>query len=129
MEKLHFTSRVLGKKAAQRLENLEVMQTIRSESAPICGKIFDGLIKPGDAIQVILDDRFIGVATYINLDPVKWHNLDIDDARRGGFDNRFELASALRRAGYRFKDLEEYFFWRCLFSWPENRSYVGVAND
>lgn len=119
MERLHFSTRVLGNKAAQRLENFEVIQTIRSEGSTICQKIFDGLVKPGDAIHVILDEREIGIATYLNIDRVKWQNLDITDAQRGGFDNRFELAYALKRAGYRFKDMEEYFFWRCLFSWPE----------
>ncbi len=127
MEQLHFTTQVLGKKAAQRLENLQVMQTIRSEGATICQKTFNGLLHFGDAIQVLLDDRLIGVATYLNLDPVKWHNLDITDAHHGGFDNRFELASALKRAGYRFKDLEEYFFWRFLFSWPETKELANEA--
>ena len=126
MEQLHFQIKVLGQKAAGRLVNGQVTQTIRAEGATICQKIFDGLVKPGDAIEVVLDCRLVGVATYLNLDPVKWHDLDIEDARRGGFDNRFELASALKRAGYRFKDLEEYFFWRFLFSWPETQE---LANE
>ena len=121
MEQLHFTSRVLGKKATERLEKKEVTQTIRSENHSFIQAIFSVQLKPGEPVQVVLNDRLIGVATYLNLDPVKWHHLDTGDACRGGFDNRFELASALKRAGYRFKDLEEYFFWRCIFSWPEEK--------
>ncbi len=119
MEQLKFNTRVLGKKAAERLVNHQVTQTIRSESASICQRYFNWRLKPADAIEVYLDGHCIGVVTFLNLDPVKWQNLDINDALRGGFDNRFELASALKRAGYRFKDLEEYFFWRLIFFWPE----------
>jgi hypothetical protein len=126
LETLRFTTRVLGSKAAHRLEDFEVTQTIRSRGASICLSYFNGRIKSGDIIKVLLDDRLVGVGTFISLEAVKWHNLDINDARRGGFDNRFELASALRRAGYRFSQLEDYFFYRCLFSWPESEELVKV---
>jgi len=45
--------------------------------------------------------------------------LDIDDARRGGFGNRFELAYALRRDGYRFQPINNYEFYRIQFTWLE----------
>ena len=117
MIKLNFTTRCLGAKAAQRLKDKQVIQTIRSEKSDIVQALTDRTLKLGDTIEVLLDGEQIGMATCLNIDPVKWHNLDIADAQRGGFDNRFELASALKRAGYRFKDMEEYFFWRCLLSW------------
>jgi len=51
------------------------------------------------------------------MDRLKADELSIDDAKRGGFDNRFELAYALKRAGYRFKPLDEYLLYRCHFTW------------
>jgi len=117
MQQLNFTTRVLGKKASQRLKEFRVIQTIRAENGSICQAIFSGLVKPGNNIEIVLDELSVGVATYINLDPVKWHDLDIEDAHRGGFDNRFELASALKRAGYRFMPLGDYSFYRIRFSW------------
>ena len=125
MEQLHFTSHVLGKKATARLEEYQVTQTIRAESSSMVVRastikaIFNDKIEVDDTLQVILDDRLIGLVQHVIIDMVTWDQLDIDDARRGGFDNRFELAYALKRAGYRFMPLEKYRLYRCQFSWVE----------
>ena len=119
MEQLHFTTRVLGNKAASRLEQHELTQTMRSEASSIVLAILGGGLKVSDAMQVILDDRMMGLAELLRMDTVTWGQLDIEDARRGGFDNRFELAHALKRAGYRFMPLDKYQFYRCRFSWLE----------
>jgi hypothetical protein len=120
MEQLRFTTRVLGKKATARLENYEVTQTLRSESSSIVIAILSGGLKVGDMMQVMVDDRMIGLAQHASMETVVWAQLDQDDARRGGFDNRFELAYALKRAGYRFKDLNDYQFYRIQFTWREH---------
>jgi len=117
MERLNFTSRVLWPKATARLKDHKVTQTIRSRSSSIVLAINDQRVKPGEAIQVALDDEFIGYAHFLMMDKVSWGDLGEDDAWRGGFDNRNELANALRRAGYRFKPLDEYTLYRCLFTW------------
>jgi len=62
------------------------------------------------------------------MDAVTWEQLDIDDARRGGFDNRFELAYALKRAGYRFMPLDKYQLYRCQFSWLENNESKRISH-
>ncbi|MBA7716655.1 hypothetical protein ES703_125729 [subsurface metagenome] len=117
IESLRFTTRVLGPKAAHRLEQGEVTQTIRSESSSITQAVLSGKLKPGDLMHVVLNNRLIGLAEYLILDTIIWPDLDIDDARRGGFDNRFQLAYALQRAGYRFMPVDKYQFYRCQFTW------------
>ncbi len=117
MERLNFTRRVLGQKATERLQAHQVTQTIRSGSSSFVLAINDNRIKPDELMQVALDDESIGYAELVGMDRLKAEELDIDDAKRGGFDNRFELFSALRRAGYRFKPLTDYVFYRVQFGW------------
>ena len=118
-EQLHFTTRVLGPVAAFRLEKRQVTQTLRSESSSITNAILLGRVSAGDRLEVLLDSRLVGNVELLSMDVVTWEALDIDDARRGGFGNRFELAYALRRAGYRFKPLNQYEFFRIQFTWLE----------
>jgi hypothetical protein len=40
-----------------------------------------------------------------------------EDAQRGGFNTLKELKSALKRAGYRFKPVTNYAFYKVQFSW------------
>ena len=54
------------------------------------------------------------------MERISWEQLTQEDARGGGFDNRFELAYALKRAGYRFKPLGEYTLYRCHFAWLDS---------
>jgi len=117
MGQLNFLTRILGKKAASRLKDRQVFQTIRSGVSSFVLAIEDSKIKPGDLIPVTLDHEFIGYAKYIAMDRVHSDDLTIDDAHRGGFDNRFELFYALRRAGYRFQPLDQYEFHRCQITW------------
>jgi len=118
-EQLHFTTRVLGPAAAYRLEKRQVTQTLRSESDSITNAILNGRVSAGERLEVLLDSRLVGNVELLSMDVVTWEALDIDDARRGGFGNRFELAYALRRAGYRFKPLNQYEFFRIQFTWLE----------
>jgi predicted DNA-binding protein YlxM (UPF0122 family) len=68
-------------------------------------------------MEVMLDKRPIGLATYIAMDVVNWEYLNLDDARRGGFDTLDDLGQALKRAGYRFRPLHNYRFYRLQFTW------------
>lgn len=120
MERLRFITRVLGKKATARLESYEVTKTLRSRSSSIVITILSDQLKVGDMMQVVLDDRIIGLAQHVFMEAVVWGQLDQDDARRGGFDNHLELAYALKRAGFRFKNLNEYEFYRIQFTWQED---------
>ena len=118
-EKIHFTTRVLGAAAAYKLEKRQVTQTLRSESDTVTDAILNGRISAGDRLEVLLDSRLVGCVELVSMDAVTWEALDIDDARRGGFGNRFELAYALRRAGYRFQPINSYEFYRIQFRWLE----------
>jgi len=119
MERLHFTTRVLGPAAAYRLELRQVTQTLRSESDSTANAILNGRVSAGDRLEVVLDSRLVGNVELVSMDVVTWEALDIDDARRGGFGNRFELAYALQRAGFRFMPLNQYELYRIQFTWLE----------
>ena len=117
--RLHFSTRVLGPAAAYRLENRQVTQTLRSESDTVANAIILGRVSAGDRLEVLLDSRLVGNVELVSMDVITWEALDIDDARRGGFGNRFELAYALQRAGFRFMPLNKYELYRIQFTWLE----------
>ncbi|MBA7588253.1 hypothetical protein ES708_30307 [subsurface metagenome] len=118
-ERLHFTTRVLGPAAAYRLEQRQVTQTLRSESDSIINAILNGRVSTGDRLEVLLDSILVGHAELVSMDVVTWEALDIDDAHRGGFDTLPDLEQALERAGYRFKPMDDYHFYRIQFTWLE----------
>ncbi|MBA7556028.1 hypothetical protein ES705_48723 [subsurface metagenome] len=118
-ERLHFTTRVLGPAAAYRLEQRQVTQTLRSESDSVTNAILNGRVSAGDRLEVVLDSRLVGQAELVSMDAITWEALGIDDARRGGFANLFELAYALQRAGFRFMPLNQYELYRIQFTWLE----------
>ncbi|GAH42189.1 unnamed protein product [marine sediment metagenome] len=119
LEQIRFTTRVLGPAAAYRLEQRQVVQTLRSESDTIANAFLLGRISAGDRLKVFLDRIFVGHAELVSMDAVTWEALASRDARRGGFNNRFELAYALQRAGFRFMPLNDYQLYRIQFTWLE----------
>jgi len=118
-DQIRFTTRVLGPAAAYKLEKHLVTQTLRSKSSVVANAILLGRVSAGNRLEVLLDSRLVGNVELISMYAVTWEALDIDDAHRGGFSNRFELAYALRRSGYRFKSLDQYELFRIQFSWLE----------
>ena len=119
LEQIRFTTRVLGPAAAFRLEKRQVTQTLRSESDSVTNAILNGRVSAGDRLDVLLDSRLVGRVELVSMDAVTWKDLDVDDARRGGFANLFELAYALQRAGFRFMPLNQYELYRIQFTWLE----------
>ena len=118
-EQIRFSTHVLGPAAAFRLEKRQVTQTLRAESGSITNAIINGRVSAGDKLKVTLDTIIVGHAELISMDVVSLDTLTIEDARRGGFDSISDLAFALKRAGYRFKPLNEYQFYRIQFTWLE----------
>jgi hypothetical protein len=114
---LNFSTQVLGEKAADHLQKHNVKQTIRSQGASIISEVIFNRLKIGDPIEVALDGNPVGTVKLASIDRVTWPKLTEDDASRGGFDTLAELRSALLRAGYRFKSLETYQFYRVQFQW------------
>ena len=123
-EQLHFTTRVLGPVAAFRLErgrisSIAITQTLRSASSIITDSIVQGRVSVGDRLEVLLDSRLVGHAELISMDAIIWEYINLDDAKRGGFDRLADLELALKRAGYRFKPLSQYELFRIQFRWLE----------
>jgi len=118
-EQIRFTTRVLGPVAAHRLEKHQVTQTLRSDSNSITEAIIRGRVSAGDKLEVALDGILVGHVELVSMDAVTWGALGIDDARRGGFDTMDDLEAALKRAGYRFKPLNQYELYRIQFTWLE----------
>ncbi len=119
LEQLRFTTRVLGPLAALRLERHQVTQTLRAESNPITESILRGRVSTGDRLEVFLDRILVGNVELVSMDAVTWEALSVDDAHRGGFDTLADLEQALKRAGYRFKPLNQYELYRIQFAWLE----------
>ncbi len=119
MEELRFSTRVLGPAAAFRLEQHRVTQTLRSKGDIITNAVLLGRVSAGDRLEVFLDGILVGKVKLVSWDAITWEALSIDDAHRGGFDTLPDLKQALERAGYRFKPLNEYEFYRIQFTWLE----------
>ena len=128
MESIEFTTRVLGPLATVRLENNEITQTLRSPSDTVSKAFLGGRLKIGDQIRIILDQRMIGMAYLYFVDMIDWQGLDENDARRGGFDTKEDLLSALQRAGYRFLPMEIYRFYRIQFTWLKADEAEGYSS-
>ena len=122
MLRINFTTHILGPLATLRLRHEKVTQTLRARDSLITEAILSGEVKVGDQIRIALNNRILGIAKLSIFDRVSWAELDIDDAHRGGFDSLPELVLALKRAGYRFKSLDGYTFYRMQFQWLEKVS-------
>jgi len=118
-EQIRFTTRVLGPAAAYRLEKRQVNQTLRAESGSITNAILLGQVSAGDRLEVLLDSRLVGNVELVSMEVVTWEALGVNDAQRGGFDTLADLEQALKRAGYRFKPLNDYQLYRIQFTWLE----------
>lgn len=118
LKELVFTQRVLGEKASDRLQKHLVTQTLRSKS-PLMGLSVPVYLRyPSSRLhQSVADMVLMGNVNLKSVDRVKWSDLTFEDPHRGGFDDMEELATALKRAGFRFKPLSEYSFYRIRFSW------------
>jgi len=112
---LHFTTRILGPGASQRLRKHGITQTIRSDR-----EIRD--LSIGDEVSVTLDNYLVGKARIVYIDKVRLGDLDKGDALRGGFVTVEELRSALTKAGFRFLPLERYVANRVQFEWLASTS-------
>lgn len=118
-KELVFTRRVLGPQATDRLEKHLVTQTLRSAPEDWMQSDWTMLLVKGEPVPVRIRypgnaSNALGDVNLKSVERVKWSDLTLEDPHRGGFDDLGELASALRRAGFRFKPLEEYSFFRGL---------------
>lgn len=125
MHQLKFTTKVLGTLAALRLEKHEVTQTLRSESHEITQAVINGKLSVDNELEILLDDKSLGRAIYVACTATHWEALDETDVERGGFDTLEDLKSALLRAGYRFRPMDEYLLYRHIFTWIEESHDVA----
>ena len=114
---IRFSSRVLGKNATMNLKAHKVYQTIRSHfSLPV-----DQDKVLSDPLPIYLDDQLIGHAQVYHIKLISLADLHYNDVIAGGFRNYDELISALKRAGYRFKKIEDYKAYIVRFIWTEKK--------
>ena len=125
MQTINFSTHVLGLLATMRLKREEVIQTLQAKDSSIAEAILSGKVKVGDQVRITLNIPILGIAKLSVCDRVRWDALDIDDAHRGGFDSLQELGLSLKRAGYRFKSLDGYTFYRIQFRW---RAFIPEPN-
>ncbi len=117
MFSLNFTRKVLGPEASLKLERHEVTQTIRAGTNDIIKAIKNGELRAGDELGIALDGENVGFAYLAGCQLVAAVDLASEDAERGGFDSLEKLGAVLKRAGYRFKPLMDYTFYRVQFGW------------
>lgn len=117
MFRLNFTTKVIGEDGAEKVRRHDITQTLRSPRDDIVAALLNSTLKIGDQMEVALDGEVIGKAYTVLIDRINWDGLTLDDATRGGFSNKNELYAALKRAGYRFLDIDKYLFYRVLFTW------------
>ena len=102
---LNFSSRVPGKNASEELRASRITQTVRSFKE--ASKFFSSR---GSVVRVTLDGEEIGRARITDISKkIKLTELEQFDAEIGGFSSVKELQNALKRAGFRFKALYEYY--------------------
>jgi hypothetical protein len=121
MFRLNFTSKVLGEIAAQRLRERGITQTLRSPSSGIVGELINNRLSVGSAVEVALDGEPVGEAVLTWCDRLYGDRISIDDAKLGGFGTIAEFEKCLKRAGYRFKSIDKYNFYRIRFRWAEGK--------
>lgn len=107
---LEFSTSVLGEEAAQRLKDYKVTQTIRSRKS--AAPFFQ---KRGSIVTVRLDGKIVFDARITEVKRSEWRELSQFDAEIGGFNGMEDLEKAAKRAGFRFKNLNEYEFFRIQF--------------
>lgn len=104
MDRLDFHTRVLGKKASERLRHLDGMfLTFRSK------------LPEDNILSIYLDNKKLGVARNIARQKINLGSLTLSHATTGGFDTMDEQQRALKRAGYRFKPLNQYESYQIFF--------------
>lgn len=116
LSELNFSSRVLGNDAAWELCKHEVIQTIRSHASVPCyedGTLYDNII------PVYLDGNYVSAAEVYKIQSLRFVDLTEFDAKIGGFATLECLKKALKRAGFRFRPLEQYSGYRVRFKWME----------
>lgn len=121
MFRLNFTTPVMGEDGAEKVRRQGVFQTLRSERDDIVVALKTRTLIVGDEMEVALDGEVVGKASPLMIDRIAWGGITLIDAREGGFTSIPELNAALQRAGYRFKPMNTYRFYRVQFQWLNER--------
>lgn len=123
VSRLEFKTSVLGNKAADRLRNVRGrFLTFRSR------------LPKYSELDVYLDDELLGKATIKRMPTTKANLAVIRNNPRinaqGGFTSEREQEAALKRAGYRFRPLEQYNAYMIVFfaEWG-NRTYMSWTGE
>ncbi len=116
---LSFSRRILGPEASLKLERHQVTQTIRAESNDVVQAILSRQLWSRELVRVTLDGEDMGLVSVVACERLPAIALTDADAQRGGFSTLEELDLALKKAGYRFKPLIDYQFYRVQFTWSD----------
>lgn len=112
---LQFSSQSLGFKAARRMQTRQVTETLRRWNLTE-GVVSARPLRPGENLRLYLDGRLLGEAKLRSVERVRWAYLNLEDARRQGFDNEQSLRDSLRRSGL-YRPLDEYTLFRIRWMW------------
>lgn len=112
---LRFNSRVLGSRATKRLRDHEVKEALRSWN------LAEGIVSvrplhTGEVFELYLDGMLLGKAQLKKVERVYWRYLNLEDARRQGYDDQRSLRDSLRRGGLR-RHFNDYALFRIRWEW------------
>ncbi len=119
MYTLSFSRRILGPEASLKLGRHQVTQTIRAASNNVVQAALSRQLWSRELVRVTLDGEDLGLVSVVACERLPAIGLTDADAQRGGFSTLEELRAALKRAGYRFKPLIDYQFYRVQFTWSD----------
>jgi hypothetical protein len=115
---LRFNGKLLGRKAAAKLQKKRVTETLKTWNLTE-GIVTNRPLIPGEKLLVYLDDRFLGEATLRLVERVRWRLLNLQDARRLGYENQNALRDSLRRCGLN-PPLDDCTLFRIRWMWGSN---------
>ncbi len=119
MYTLSFSRRILGPEASLKLGRHQVTQTIRAASNNVVQAALSRQLWSRELVRVTLDGEDLGLVSVVACERLPAIGLTDADAQRGGFSTLEELRAVLKRAGYRFKPLIDYQFYRVQFTWSD----------
>ncbi len=122
MYTLSFSRRILGPEASLKLGRHQVTQTIRAASNNVVQAALSRQLWSRELVRVTLDGEDLGLVSVVACERLPAIGLTDADAQRGGFSTLEELQLALKKAGYRFKPLIDYVFYRVQFVWADESS-------
>jgi hypothetical protein len=116
---LQFSSQILGLRAARRMSAHQTTEALRRYNLTE-GIVTQRPLNPGEKLEIYLDGRLVGNARLNWVERVRWGVLNLENARRQGFESQQSLRDYLQRTGFRLDLLDQLVFFRIRWTWTRD---------